>query len=127
MNIETTTEFTLPEPTTASEQATEAAPSQPRRVRWFRPPVDVFASDEAYRVDVDVPGVAADRLDLTVDGSVLTVEARRDEGRGWRRQLRLTDGIDAQRIEAHLESGVLSLVLPKAEAAKARRIQVLGR
>jgi len=128
MNAETTTnEVTTENPPLHVEQQTEVTPREARSVRWFRPPIDVFESDDAYRIDVDIPGVTAENLELTVDRSVLTVEAVRDEARGWRRQLRLTDGIDVEAIDAHLEAGVLSLTLPKAATARARRIEVRGR
>ena len=129
MNAETTTnEVTTTENTPLHvEQETEVRPREARSVRWFRPPIDVFESDDAFRIDVDIPGVTAENLELTVERGVLTVEAVRSEARGWRRQLRLTDGIDVENIDAHLEAGVLSLTLPKAAAARARRIEVRGR
>jgi HSP20 family molecular chaperone IbpA len=132
MNVETTNEITTTEipPNDASGRALEAAEHEAnvaRSVRWFRPPVDVFESADAFRVDFDMPGVSADRVELTVDGRMLVVEALRDDARGWRRELRLTDGIDLERVDATMEAGVLRLVLPKAEAAKQRRITVRGR
>lgn len=128
MNAETTTtEVTTENTPLHVESETEVTPREARNVRWFRPPIDVFESDDAFRVDVDVPGVTAENLELTVDHGVLTVEAVRSESRGWRRQLRLTEGIDVENIDARLEAGVLSLTLPKAAAARPRRIEVRGR
>jgi len=125
MNPETTTETTTP--AVPVEQESAVASHEAKTVRWFQPPIDVFESDDAFRVDMDIPGVSAEHLELTVDRGVLTVEAVRDQTRGWRRQLRITDGVDVDGITAELEAGVLSLTLPKAAAARPRRIEVRGR
>jgi HSP20 family molecular chaperone IbpA len=89
-------------------------------------------------VQIDLPGVAADSVDITVERSVLTVSAerswQREEGdqvylaerhRGsFRRQVHLGEGLDADNIEADFTDGVLTLRIPVAEQARARKISV---
>src|SRR5262245_29649629 len=55
--------------------ATAAAPHRPRRI--FSPPVDVVENDGAYVLTVDLPGVAEDGIDVTVERNVLTLSAQR--------------------------------------------------
>jgi HSP20 family protein len=101
-------------------------------------PMDAYRRGEDVWIHMDLPGVAADSLDVTVDGSVLTVSAQRNWQRedgdqvylaerrrgAYRRQVHLGDGLDAERIEASLIDGVLTLRIPVAEAAKPRKIPI---
>ena len=101
-------------------------------------PMDAFRRGSDVWVQIDLPGVAADSLDITVERSVLTVSAertwQREEGdqvylaerhRGsYRRQVHLGEGLDAERIEADLHDGVLTVRIPVAEQAKPRRVEV---
>jgi HSP20 family protein len=89
-------------------------------------------------VHIDLPGVSADSLDISVERNVLTVTAERDwqreEGdkvylaersRGaYSRQVHLGDGLDADSIEADFHDGVLTLRIPIAEKAQPRRIAI---
>ena len=89
-------------------------------------PMDAFRRGSDVWVQIDLPGVAADSLDITVERSVLTVSAertwQREEGdqvylaerhRGtYRRQVHLGEGLDAERIEADFTDGVLRCVSP---------------
>ena len=101
-------------------------------------PMDAFRRGSDVWVQIDLPGVAADSLDITVERSVLTVSAertwQREEGdqvylaerhRGtYRRQVHLGEGLDAERIEADFTDGVLTLRIPVAEQAKPRKVEV---
>jgi HSP20 family protein len=89
-------------------------------------------------VHIDLPGVASDSVEINVERGVLTVSAERDwqreEGdqaylserpRGsFRRQVHLGESLDAERIEADLHDGVLTLRIPVAEVAKPRKISI---
>lgn len=89
-------------------------------------------------VIVDLPGVKAESLDITVERNVLTIAAERNwqrqEGdqayfaeryRGnFRRQIQLGDGLDLQNLEADLHDGVLTVRIPVAEQAKPRKVEV---
>jgi HSP20 family protein len=101
-------------------------------------PMDAYKRGNDLFVDIDLPGVRADSVDIDVERNVLTVTAQRSwerkEGdqvylaerhRGtFRRQVHLGDGLDAERIEARYSDGVLTLRIPVAAAAQPRKIQV---
>lgn len=101
-------------------------------------PLDAYRDGETFVVAFDLPGVDSDSIELTVERNVLnvTAERTRDEAtdrewlvseRPWgrfHRQLFLGDTLDADRIEAGYDAGVLTLHIPVAEAAKPRRIEV---
>jgi HSP20 family protein len=126
--------------TQSNEQAraatAETAPSRPRRI--FRPPVDVVENDGAYFLTVDLPGVAEDGIDVTVERNVLTLSARRADRTAsdhrrlhgeiahgdYRRTFTLPERVDRDAITATLRNGVLSLTVPKAAAALPRKISV---
>jgi HSP20 family protein len=100
-------------------------------------PMDLFRSGDHYVLLCDLPGIDPGSIDIGVDGRVLTIRAertRRGDDVEWltqerptgtfARQLTLGSGLDLERIEATYDDGVLSLLLPVAEEAKPRRIQV---
>ncbi len=101
-------------------------------------PMDAYRRGEDVWVHVDLPGVAPDSLEISVERNVLTLSAERnwqfEEGdrtylaerpRGsFRRQVHLGDGLDSEAIEANLSDGVLTLRIPVAEKAKPRRITI---
>src|SRR4051812_1766090 len=101
-------------------------------------PMDVVRHGDELIVRVDLPGVPADKINLTVENSVLTISAERratyDEGHQVlaqerfdgviSRRLRVPDWVDADAVSADYADGVLTVVLPLAEKAKPRRIDV---
>jgi len=101
-------------------------------------PMDAYRHEDNFVIHLDLPGVDPDSIDLTVERNVLTVSAERDwqpvEGdqviaterrQGtFSRQLFLGDGLDADRIHATYEAGVLTVTIPVAPSAKPRRIEV---
>ena len=101
-------------------------------------PMDLFQAGDHYVLNADLPGIDPGSVDITVDNGVLTLRAQRslpsDEGVRWitserfagtfQRQVSLGEGIDAERITAVYENGVLSVTLPVAERAKPRRIEI---
>jgi HSP20 family protein len=105
------------------------------------PAVNVGSTAEAVQVQVFVPGIDPDALDVTVDkgvltisgerpsslaqaGEGLTVHARERASGGFRRVVNLPEDVDAERIEARYQDGVLHIAIPRREAAKPRRIEV---
>ncbi|MCA9560544.1 MAG: Hsp20/alpha crystallin family protein [Myxococcales bacterium] len=102
------------------------------RARYvMRPPVDVFESEDGLRLVVDLPGVPKDGLELNFDQGLLGLVARRPLGEGddapfaeFRRRFELPRWIDGDKSTARLEAGVLTVELPKADAARPRQIQV---
>ena len=100
-------------------------------------PMDAWREGDRFVIEFDLPGVNADSIDLDVERNVLTVRAERVAGNGdWEplaserprgafsRQLVLGDNLDLERIEAGYTDGVLRLVVPVAEKAKPRKIEI---
>ena len=100
-------------------------------------PMDAWREGDAFVIEFDLPGVSRESIDLDVERNVLTVRAERVARNGdWEmlaserprgvfsRQLVLGDNLDLDRIEASYVAGVLRLVVPVAERAKPRRIEV---
>ena len=101
-------------------------------------PIDAYRRSDEFIVELDLPGVDADSIDLTVERNVLTVHAqRRRSGDGdieflvgerphgtFSRQLFLGDTLDTANIDAAYTDGVLTLKLPVAERAKPRRVPI---
>ena len=110
---------------------------------WSRPavmPMDAYRHGEQFVVHFDLPGVDPSSIDLDVERNVLTVKAERAPAYGenaelqvaerprgvFSRQLFLGDTLDADRVEAHYDDGVLTLRIPIAEKAKPRKIEITG-
>lgn len=101
-------------------------------------PMDLYKVDDHYVLTADLPGVDPGSVDVTVDNGTLTLTAHRsarsEDSVQWltserffgtyRRQLALGEGVDTTRIAATYENGVLTVTIPMAERAKARRIEV---
>lgn len=116
------------------EKQTAAETTRPER--WTTPAVDIFENQDELLVVADVPGAKAEAVDIQLDQGHLTVTARREPSAkgttiaaefrpsSYRRTFVLPQGIDANRIEAKLALGVLTVKLPKSDAAKPRQIQV---
>ncbi|WP_045379926.1 Hsp20/alpha crystallin family protein [Mycobacterium kyorinense] len=101
-------------------------------------PMDVWREGDKYVVELDLPGIKPDSIDITVDHDALTVKAERpyagDEGHDWvtaerphgvfSRQLFLGDQLNTEGISADYTDGVLRLTVPVAEQAKPRKIAI---
>lgn len=105
------------------------------------PLLNLWEDEQALYAELDLPGIDPAKLDVTVtEGNNLTVQGERAApeipGAVWVRQERPTGQfvrsvglpvlVDADKVEAKYENGVLKLTLPKSEAAKPRKIQVKG-
>jgi HSP20 family protein len=101
-------------------------------------PMDAYRRGDQFVVHFDLPGIDASSIELTVEKNVLTVKAERgwqtQEGDDWlvserfqgtyTRQLFLGETLDAERISAHYDQGVLTLTIPVAEQAKPRKVEI---
>lgn len=101
-------------------------------------PMDLYKAGEHYVLHLDLPGIDPGSVDIQVDNSVLSIRAERSprtsEELDWLvrerpsgtylRQIKLGPGINTEAITATVEQGVLTLVMPIAEAAKPRKIGV---
>lgn len=102
------------------------------------PPIALFEDAQGFTVEVEVPGVTLENIDISVAGSELTIKGTRQKAagnvRGYHRQerfggqftrvIKLAADIDEAKISASLKDGVLTIALPKGEAARPRRIEV---
>ena len=116
---------------TSAEEATRSA-------RYYVPGTDIHESDDALDIAMEVPGVARDGVEVTLEKDVLKVVAQVDfsnyeglepiyseyEVGHFQRSFSLSSKIDQGGISARVENGVLRLHLPKTRAAAPRRISV---
>ena len=107
-------------------------------VRQFLPNTDIYETETALTVVLEMPGVEKTNVEVAVEGGVLKVYGRIDFSKyeglqpiyteynigHYARSFRLLSKIDQTKIEAQMNDGVLSLVLPKVEEAKPRAISV---
>lgn len=108
---------------------------------WTRPaalPMDAYRTGDQFVVEFDLPGADPASIELSVERNVLTVNAQRtdtapdgielqvaERPRGvFSRQLFLGEELDAERIEAHYDAGVLTLHVPVVEQTKPRKIEI---
>lgn len=106
-----------------------------------QPAVNVWETAEAVFAELEVPGLKNDQLDVSVVGDQLTIKVDRPEVEeqgvtyhrrerpigSFTRVLRLPSPVSSDAVEAELKNGVLTIKLPKAEAARPRKIQVLSK
>jgi HSP20 family molecular chaperone IbpA len=106
--------------------------------RVFVPVTDIFETPEALTVVLEMPGVDRDSIAASVENDVVTIEGRIDftkyEGMQpvyteynvghFARSFEISNKIDQSKISAQMKDGVVTIVLPKAEQAKPRKIQV---
>lgn len=119
-----------------NEVAASAEQTRPGQV--FSPQVDIFETDLEITLLADMPGVAADGVNIDLQDGVLTLSGDPKPWEGpeesdvlvefeigrYYRQFALSDAIDQEKINAKLEDGVLRLTLPKAQKAVPRQIKV---
>lgn len=116
-----------------------SAPSVGTSTRSISPRLDAIESEEAYLLNVDLPGITEEQLDLSVHEDVLTITGERpqielSEGQSYRiherslknfeRSFRLPKDVNHDGIEASLKHGVLTIEIPKQEQAKPRKIEL---
>lgn len=114
--------------------------------RWFDPPnagvfplLNVSVTPDHYVVRAELPGIKADQLDITVSGNNLTISGERTipeenktakyhrrerESGKFNRALTLPGPLDSNKVDAQLKNGILTLVIPKAEEAKPKKISI---
>jgi HSP20 family molecular chaperone IbpA len=124
----------------AVREKKELATKEERTVpgRFYVPYTDVYETEEALTVVMEMPGVDRKDVEVELKDDVLRVEGRIDfakyEGMEpvyteynighWTRSFALSDKVDRERIAAQLEDGVLTLTLPKTAEARPRRIAI---
>jgi HSP20 family protein len=107
------------------------------------PPADVIVSDDSVRIEMDVPGLRAENLEIELENDLLTVRGERpfpyagqEYERTWRhierafgrfeRSIRVPRGLDPDSVEAALTDGVLGVRIPKPASPQPHRVQIKG-
>jgi HSP20 family protein len=119
------------------EMQNRGRPELERPREYITPPANISATDDGYMVEVDMPGVDKEGLEVTVEGNELTIIGRRKRDipggelcycesafADYRRVFELGPDVDTPRISAEMQQGVLKLRLPKSEKAKPKHIEV---
>jgi HSP20 family protein len=102
----------------------------------YQPPMDVYTDGDGYTVEVALPGLKPEDLDVQMIGDTLTISGefkleapegrqylvRQRQGGRFQTSVTLPDAADAAQVTANFEHGVLFLHIPKSEAAKPKRI-----
>lgn len=107
----------------------------------YAPPLDLKEDAEAYHVLLEVPGIAQDKLNLSLQDNVLTIKGHKDHKQKvetenvqrierkygkFTRMVALPRAIDGAKVSARLDDGILKITLPKEERARPRRIAIDG-
>lgn len=126
----------------SNQVQTETAPAgcaaEASTVYYVAPRVDIYETAEGYRIKAEMPGVAKDGFEVSLEANELTLVGRRSnvapqgstvlhqESRraDFKRAFKLDSTVDTGRISAKVDQGILVVDLPKAEALKPRRIAV---
>jgi HSP20 family protein len=113
--------------------------SEPRANRPWSPAVDIFETEDALKLKADVPDVNIEDIDVRVENQTLTVRGHRkfekDETVKGHHRIERSYGefvrsfvvpstVDTEKVEADYKNGVLTITLPKKEAAKPRQVKV---
>jgi len=108
-----------------------------RNERFITPPASVSETSEGYLLELEMPGVNKDGLEISIENNELSIVGRRSnpgidgtlvhrESRpqNYRRSFEIDPSIDSGKIGARINQGVVTLTLPKAEEVKPRKIAV---
>src|SRR5215210_1549797 len=110
-----------------------------RQVQRWVPAMDLVEAEDYFVLKADLPGMGEDDVAIEVQDNVLTISGSREaeherKEKGWyrlersygsfSRSLTLPDGVDADKVEASFDHGVLELRIPKPEERKPRRISI---
>ena len=124
---------------------TQASSTRGSRARVFQPAIDLVEKDQEFVVQADMPGLDPKDIDITCERGMLSIygrisdeelERRQHSGsRPWmleygvghyRREIRIGDAVDPDKIQADYSDGVLTLHLPKTAAVAPRRVAIMG-
>jgi len=121
--------------TEKAKQAVSRPEESPKQ--YVSPDVNIYETEQDYVLEAEMPGVTKEQIEITLEANSLTLVGNRSdqdpqgdllyrESRPiiFRRVFELDPAIDASKIRAQMEQGVLTLVLPKTAAVQPRRIAV---
>jgi HSP20 family protein len=113
--------------------------TRPGATGSWMPPIDVSETKDKLVLAVELPGIEADEVEVSIEDSTLTVSGSREfkqesdeenyhriERRygSFSRSIRLPEGVEAEEVDARFDKGVLTIEVPKREETKPRRIEV---
>jgi HSP20 family protein len=94
-------------------------------------PLDVYENDNERVVRLEIPGVPKKNIELELENAILSVRAKREEKDNGEsttidlsRSISVGEDIDPEKIQANLDNGILTIVLPKHEQAKPKQITI---
>ena len=108
-------------------------PEEPKEIMDFVPAVNTREASDAYYIEIDLPGVKKEDVDVSVDKNVLTISGKRESSQEikednyyrvesaygkFSRSFTLPENVDVEKIKASNENGVLEIVIPKQEVIK---------
>jgi HSP20 family protein len=121
------------------EDAVTRMMSEPRANRPWSPAVDIFETEDALKLKADIPDVKTEDIDVRVENQTLTLRGQRkfeqDENVKGHHRIERSYGefvrsfavpatVDTEKVQADYRNGVLTITLPKKEAAKPRQVKV---
>lgn len=111
--------------------------NRPVHEDYVAPNVNIFETPEGYTLQAEMPGVGKDGLEITLEGTEITIVGRRTPETtagealfrerataDYRRVFELDPAIDTSKVSARIEQGILTVTLPKSERVKPRKITV---
>ena len=120
-----------------AERETRPGADHQHANEFVAPEVNIFETNDGYVLEAEMPGVSKEGLEITLEGSEITIVGHRNvqpvagealfrESRpaDYRRVFELDPAIDTAKVSAQVEQGVLTLTLPKSERVKPRKINV---
>jgi len=121
----------------ATNEMRPATGEQTTKQEFVSPEVNIFETADGYVVEAEMPGVSKQGLEITLEGNEITLIGHRADAAvpgqalfresrtaDFRRVFEMDPAIDAARISAKMEQGILTLTLPKSESVKPRKIAV---
>ena len=122
---------------TLQKETRSTTPERAETVQYIAPDVNIYETKDGYELEAEMPGVNKDGLEITLEGTEITITGHRTNEvvngevlfrernqASYRRVFDLDPAIDTARISARMNQGVLLLSLPKSEAVKPRKIVV---
>ena len=122
----------------AKRTTSEVTRNEEKRERFIRPRTTVHDLDNAVKIVMDLPGVSKENLEISYNRGELTVIGRRESwdrekmkpvyverfDGGFKRVFAIDETLDAEKIDAKLNNGVLEITIPKVEAEKPKKIEI---
>jgi HSP20 family molecular chaperone IbpA len=109
---------------TKETKAVESAETA-RRLPVYMPETDIYETDEAIHIAMNVPGVEEKAAKIELDGDTLSVDAPQAEGEGvFKRSFTILVDVDREGIKAKAKDGVLRIKLPKSKKEEPKRIEI---